>query len=167
MPRAYNALPPVTELWKRFEYQPLTGELVWRVNRQKALVGSEAGGFDAKGYKRVRVGTVFHKTHRVIWAWVTGEDPGAINIDHKDGNPANNRWTNLRLATDLQNSQNRRGKGYRYLYREGRTKNWYVVFQHNKKIITGGYYATEPEAAAAAKKLKAQHLGAWNREHHT
>ena len=43
--------------------------------------------------------------HRVIWAIVYGEWPSE-NIDHIDGNRANNSVANLRLVTKTQNMQN-------------------------------------------------------------
>jgi len=163
MPRAYKALPPASELWERFDYKPLTGELFNREHCRKRFSWKKAGGLDVKGYERVKINESAFKTQRLIWAWVTGFDPGTLNVDHADGNPANNRWGNLRLATDQENSSNRRGKGYRYLYREGRSKHWYVCFQNKNQKVSGGYYSTEKEAAAAAAELKKACLGRWNR----
>jgi len=50
--------------------------------------------------------------HRIVWAWLTGDDPGDLYIDHIDRNRANNRWWNLRLGTAELNSVNTPGKGY-------------------------------------------------------
>jgi hypothetical protein len=45
--------------------------------------------------------------HRIAWALVHGGYP-AVEIDHINGNGADNRLCNLRLATSAQNNQNRR-----------------------------------------------------------
>lgn len=45
--------------------------------------------------------------HRIAYALVTGTDPGAMLLDHRNGDTHDNRWTNLRLATTVQNSANR------------------------------------------------------------
>ena len=37
---------------------------------------------------------------------MTGEDPGEMEVDHKDRDRQNNRWDNLRLATVSQNRMN-------------------------------------------------------------
>jgi hypothetical protein len=163
MPKAYKALPPASELWELFDYKPLTGELFYREHAQKRFSWKRAGGKDAKGYERVKIKDSFFKTQRLIWAWVTSNDPGTLNVDHINGDAADNCWSNLRLATDQQNAANRPGRGYRYLYREGRTKNWLVVFVHKGKTVLGKYYLTEAEAAKAAIELKKECLGEWRR----
>jgi hypothetical protein len=38
---------------------------------------------------------------------MTGSWPTVL-VDHRDGERSNNRWDNLRLATDQQNGQNRK-----------------------------------------------------------
>lgn len=46
--------------------------------------------------------------HRIIWLLMTEEDPGTMQIDHIDGDRLNNRWANLRLATNAQNVYNQK-----------------------------------------------------------
>jgi hypothetical protein len=56
-------------------------------------------------------GRVFYQ-HRVIWFLQTGRDPGELTPDHIDGNGLNNRWSNLRLATQDIQARNNGGLGY-------------------------------------------------------
>lgn len=42
--------------------------------------------------------------HRLIWKWVTGDEP--FMVDHRDTDGLNNAWSNLRLATKAQNRVN-------------------------------------------------------------
>jgi len=47
------------------------------------------------------------RAHRVIWEMYNGQIPKGMQIDHIDGDCANNRMANLRLATNRENSCNR------------------------------------------------------------
>lgn len=45
---------------------------------------------------------------RIAYAMVTGDDPGALMLDHKNGDTSDNRWSNIRLATAADNAHNRK-----------------------------------------------------------
>jgi HNH endonuclease/AP2 domain len=89
------------------DYNPDTGVLVWRGGHKKAKAGQTAGGFDkTTGYMKVGVdGRRYPFTH-IVWLIVTGAFP-TKEVDHKDRCRTNNRWSNLREASDSQQSQNR------------------------------------------------------------
>jgi hypothetical protein len=89
-------------------YCPNTGELRWKVGRQgTGGVGSVAGNTSWHGYREVRIDGILHKAHRLAWLYVYGADPDG-EIDHIDGDRANNRLSNLRCATRGQNTANRK-----------------------------------------------------------
>ena len=101
---------------RALDYDPATGLLSWRhrddvlprVN--KRLAGKPAGCGDGQyGYLSVRLHDRLYQAHRLIWLHVTGNWPADV-IDHIDGNPINNAWSNLRPATRAQNSRNRRSR---------------------------------------------------------
>jgi hypothetical protein len=48
--------------------------------------------------------------HRIAWLLAHGVDPAPSEIDHIDGDPLNNRISNLRLATRQQQTFNRRAR---------------------------------------------------------
>ena len=146
MARAYRPLPSVAELWELFSYNPLTGELFWRVRRSSQTRLDQAAGFiDAYGYRSIKVNNFQIRAHRLVWAWVTGVDPGSVQIDHKDQNKANNRIWNLRLCTDTENRANILGmKGW--CRANGRYKARLI---HNGKALYLGTYDTPEEAHAA------------------
>jgi hypothetical protein len=89
-----------------FDYDPEEGRLRWKVARQKINKGDVAG-YKSKSDGYWYVGFDYHEflAHRIIWLWVTGEWP-KCQIDHWDRNRSNNKWVNLREATNSQNGRN-------------------------------------------------------------
>lgn len=115
-------LPPVELLRERFDYNPETGELRWRVTLGGHIkAGEMVGTTDGGGYRQVRVNGVLYKTHRICWALYYGEDPYGHELDHIDRDKTNNSIDNLRLATRETNCFNRDFKnvsssGHRNIY---------------------------------------------------
>ena len=79
--------------------------------------------------------------------------PDGIDVDHKNGNPLDNRRSNLRLCSVSQNIANSGPrpsvsglKGVNFFKRDN---NWQAQITVNYKKIHLGYFST-PEAAAAA-----------------
>lgn len=98
-------------LKEAFDYDPQTGRLIWRykANRNSSLasVGRDAGCVCGQGYIVIKLGGVLYQAHRLVWLYVYGEW-APHSIDHRDGDRANNRIDNLRLATVAQNTRNKR-----------------------------------------------------------
>jgi len=65
-------------------------------------------GYVNKGYRVVYLGDQQFFEHRLIWKYVTGDDPAEFDIDHIDGNTLNNDFENLRLADRKTNCRNQR-----------------------------------------------------------
>lgn len=83
-------------------YDPLTGIWTWRVDRGFAAranvrAGDVAGTPNDNGYRVIGVeGGVYRASHLAV-LYMTGELPGE-EVDHKDCDPTNDRWLNLREA---------------------------------------------------------------------
>lgn len=151
-------------LLSRLSYCIETGEFRW-VTCMNYPVGSIAGRVVECGYRSIKLlGRTFFE-HRLAWLYVTGSWP-AQQIDHINGVKTDNRWKNLREATQAQNLQNRkptigstgcagtvkddsmpgRKKKYRAMIRiEGVAKRKYL-----------GHFATPEEAEAAYLAAKAE-----------
>lgn len=76
-----------------------------RVGKSRVGVGSIAGTLNTRGYWQINVDGRLYYAHRLAWLWVTGEWPKG-EVDHIDGDCANNRIENLRDVTHSTNKQN-------------------------------------------------------------
>lgn len=88
-------------------YDRLTGLFHRRMNSSWAKAGDSAGCITGKGYVEFNVLGKLHRANRLAWLYVHGEWPKG-QIDHRDGNRANNAFDNLRDVTHLENCENRR-----------------------------------------------------------
>lgn len=87
-------------------YDPVTGIFTWKIRpAQRTFAGDRAGALSGKGYRQVRYKRKFYRCNRLAWFYMTGGWPKA-QIDHKNGDRADDSWNNLREATNGQNQWN-------------------------------------------------------------
>lgn len=146
-----------------FEYHD--GQLNRKVDRGPARAGSVAGWIDRKGYRLIRIDGVKYLAHRLIYAIVHGVDPGALLVDHIDGDKLNNKIENLRLATNAENGRHRVGhdvrntSGMRGVYFNKASGKWYGKIKYNGKTIPGPLRTTQARANADAVFLREIYFG--------
>ena len=109
------------------------------------------------GYVDIIIGKAFYKAHRLAWLYVYGEDP-KMDIDHVNGDRADNRIINLRQISRSENLQNQckpRSKVSGYLgvtrHFDGR---WRARVRVNGKYMHLGCFSTALEASIAYKTAK-------------
>jgi HNH endonuclease len=113
-----KTLPSVEYLWECFTYDRESGELRWKVRPREHFAtkkawatwngkhaGKIAGNLHPNGYYYVSVDYGLYKAHRIIWKLVTTDEP-PVTVDHINGRKADNRWCNLREATQIQQRWN-------------------------------------------------------------
>lgn len=129
--------------------------------------GAEAFTYtDANGYRHGRILGKPYLAHRVIWAMTHGRWP-EVHVDHKHGDPANNRPDNLRAATRSENNRNMRPrdgtsrfKGVCFCKQTGR---WMAQSKVGKEQIWLGRHDSEEEAAMAYDAFAADRFGEFAR----
>ena len=156
------------------DYDRKTGALTWRArdislfedgghgaahNRDKwnaRWAGKEAlAAIKGDGYKHGAINGVHCASHRVIWKWMTGEDP--IEVDHVDGDRTNNVWSNLRSVTRAANSRNAAKHkdntsgttGVRYITKGGL---WQAYLYEGGVFVSCGSYKNKADAIVARKR---------------
>jgi hypothetical protein len=147
-----------TELLSYLFYCPETGVFTWRQDNGRAREGQIAGRA-TWGYIGIKIDHREYKAHRLAWFYMTQEWP-PDQVDHKDRNRANNRWTNLRLATNKQNHENlpvlRTNKsgvpGVRWDARRGK---WFSFIRSNGRMKNLGRFSEMGQAVLARKSAEA------------
>lgn len=167
-----------------FDYDPKSGVFRWRVRPTRHFsdidvarawnarwAGSRAFTTPAGRDRQYRTGRVAFEgeylkllAHIAAWIYVHGVLPEQ-QLDHINGAKADNRISNLRLATQTENNWNQRGRG-RYpkgVYKP-RDKKRFVA----QAVIAGkntflGYFDTPEEAHAAWVKAVTPERGEFMR----
>lgn len=131
---------------------------LWHVKRKRV-----AGTKTNRGYWQVIHNNKQYRAHRVIWFIVTGEDPGNKVIDHINGNGLDNRFENLRICEQRNNSQNSKKQSDNKQRYKGVSKHGQRGYQARititGKLIGLGTFSTQEEAAEAYNKAAKEHFG--------
>ena len=168
-----NLLGKITQerLKEIIDYDPDTGEFIWKARGQYATVDARWAGRAATckrndGYILVRADGRLYRAHRLAWLYMTGQWPSLI--DHINGIRDDNRWVNLRQATYAQNSANSKTpthnttgtKGVHYYKSRGK---WTAHITVARKTKCLGYFDTFEEAKEVREKAFAETFGEFAR----
>lgn len=138
-------------------YDPETGHFTHLVSRGKAIKGERPTGISDDGYMRVMVDGRKYQLHRLAWLYVTGSHP-AQQIDHRNRVRHDNRFSNLREALPVQNSQNltvraTNPSGFLGVSRHGKKWRAAIAIHGRRKHL--GRFHTPQQASEAYLSAKA------------
>lgn len=90
-------------------YDPDTGVFHWKKKpSRRVVVGSVAGSLSRQlGYISMMLHKQSYLAHRMAFVYMTGKLPIGL-VDHINGIRSDNRWINLRDATNSINQQNQK-----------------------------------------------------------
>jgi hypothetical protein len=152
-------IPSQDRLQRFVNYNPKTGLFTWKARGPRMHSGRPAGILH-RGYVTLIIEKKRYRAHRLAWLYVHGEWPELL--DHVNGDPADNRLSNLRLCTVAENTQNRKrhrnnASGYKGVTFHKMSRKWEVcIMAFGKKEYLGLYSTAEKAAAvydAAAQEL--------------
>ena len=162
------ALPDIEVLRSLLDYDPATGLLLWKPRSGDSIAvrkwntrwsGKPAGTPVAHGHRLVRINAKPFYAHRLAWKMLYGEEPPRY-IDHINGDPSDNRATNLRAATQSQNMANAARKRGTRSGEKGVKRNrsrWMASVKAHGRVHHVGTFDTIAEAKAA-RDAKAREL---------
>ena len=151
-----------------FEYD--AGKLIWKKRPDthfatkracktwnSRFAGTTAGRHRPDGYCVTRVGQRIYKNHRIVFMLYHGYFPK--QIDHINGDRADNRIENLRAADNATNQRNKGVRcdsksGVKNVRWHGRTSKWQVRMSADGVKYSCGYYDTIEEASRAADQFR-------------
>jgi hypothetical protein len=142
-----------------FHYEPETGiftRLVRTSNQTHA--GDVVGAIDSHGHVQISIDSRLYLAHRLAWLYMKGVWP-ENQIDHKNLIRHDNRFSNLREASNGQNIQNQPKRksnksGHKNVYWFAPHKKWSVQISANGKKNFLGYFNDLEEAAKVAKEAR-------------
>ena len=147
-------------LHELLKYDPATGVFTRRVSRRGHKAGERAGSLD-EGYWCIQIEGKNYRAGRLAWFYVYGVWP-AGQIDHENTDSSDDRWINLREATQTQNHANRRVGKNSHVGLKGVGKHgnkWRARIRVNGKAVYLGVFITKEAAHAAYCKAAKRVFG--------
>lgn len=159
-------------------YDPDTGIFTWRERGEHwfkdrrgwkswntRCAGKRAGCVQTNqyGYKRRRIDLLGHeyKEHQLAWIWMK-DDPLPPQIDHKNRDATDNRWSNLRASNHVENALNQSMRrdntsGATGVYFIKRLNKWRARCEVSGRRHNLGLFEDHGEAVREVKKFRADH----------
>lgn len=156
-------------------YDPESGEFTWNNPHKQgpAKRGSRAGTVKWCGpvgrkvpYLYIHFGRKWYRAHRLAWLYMTGSMP-EDQIDHISTETLDNRFCNLRQATQAQNNYNqnlsrKNTSGVKGVYWDKSRSLWMARTRINGKETNLGRFANIQDAERVVREAREK----WHKEFH-
>ena len=144
------------------DYDPETGIFTW-TKTGSGIIRKIAGSKNSYGYINIGINRKIYRANRLAWLIIAGEWPKNF-IDHINGIKDDNRWCNLREATNTQNKQNggvykNNNSGTKGVYYHKGNKKYFARITVNKEDIHLGYYEKKKGAIKIRKEAELKYFG--------
>lgn len=162
----YKPTPSQARLKELFTYDPATGLFTRRIDTQRKRAGTIIKPMRSAPYHTIVVDGTTYMAHRLVWKFVTGEEPNVI--DHINGRTRDNRIVNLRNVTVLENTWNRSRdtpniSGHVGVVPAFGGTVWRARIKLRNSTVFIGPFKTPQEASAARDQLMPLYRGQYHR----
>lgn len=146
------------ELKSLSEYNPETGSFRALTQRGTIKIGDIIGSVQVNGYRAASINNRKFYEHRLAWLYTYGHFPSGDKpfIDHVDGDRTNNKISNLRLCSNVNNTQNIKMKptntsGFKGVTWHKKSKKWMVRIRNGElgKVEYLGLFVLKEDASVA------------------
>lgn len=158
------------ELRRILHYDPETGIFTWLIRpAMNTPAGTVAGSINNKGRRVIHIGRRLYTAGRLAWFYMTGAWPHP-QVDHINGCRLDDRFENLRQATNQQNAINRGTRcdntsGIKGIHWIRHIRKWQARINVNGQRVNLGYFADIEEAKRVRREAASRHYGEFAREH--
>ena len=164
-------MPDIQEFKSLLAFDSATGEFKWiaRPSMRMAFrkVGARAGALGSSGYRYIKYQGRLYREHRLAYEFMFGPVPQGMEIDHVNGDRADNRIVNLRLATHQQNLANCKNRKNNTSGRKGVNRHidgrWRAKITVDGKTLHLGLFHRIDDASAAYARASTKYFGEFGR----
>jgi HNH endonuclease len=151
------------QLRELLDYDPRTGIFRWRINKVgPGAKKDKVAGVTRRprGNRSIKIDGCSYLSARLAFLWMLGRFP-EHQVDHRNRIPSDDRWSNLREATNSQNGANKpkRTNGLKGVYWHKASRKYRAVICVDSRHIHLGVFDREEVAHAAYGTAARKYFG--------